>query len=359
MKIAQMEPWLGEEEQNAIAEYMASGAWLTEYKKTEELEKMLCDYTEARHCIMMPNGTLALYAILAALGIGPGDHVLVPAFTQIATVNVVKMVGAHPVFVDVEKETLCLDLNSIRCNSSNKVMMVVSINGRCPDMDRIRDFATEHDLWLIEDAAQSIGSFWNDRHLGTIGDAGILSFSTPKTITTGQGGCVLTRSDDVADRLRSFKNFGRESAGGQQDEYTDFGINLKFTDLQAVIGIEQLKKLPWRVARKKEMFVRYQKGLDGLPVQFLPTDLTNTCPWFVDILVEDREGLVDFLKKAGVGTRNFYPALHLTPVYRNEHHIRMPVSEYVSEHGLWLPSSTFLTNEEIEYVCRSIHSFYC
>jgi perosamine synthetase len=155
-----------------------------------------------------------------------------------------------------------------------------------------------------------------------------------------------------------FKDFGREQGGG--DNYTTFGINLKYTDLQAAIGIEQVKKLPQRVERKKEMYSLYKKLLYDVPgVWFLPTDLSQTAPWFIDILVDDRDKLGQYLLEKGIKSRAFYPALHQTPVYKLTHNwCKLPVSEDVAKRGLWLPSSLTLTDEDIRTVCTEIERFY-
>ena len=350
--IPQMEPWFNEAEANALALYMQSGGWLTEYTKTQELEGLIADYVGSKHCIMVPNGTLALYAMLSVLGIGPGDEVIVPDMTMIATANAVRMAGATPVFVDINADTLCLnfELTKRRIGLDTTAILLVSLNGRCPNLDDFRSL----DVPLLEDACQSLGSKWQGKHLGTFGLMGAFSFSSQKIISTGNGGCVVTDDDDLAQKLRLFKNFGRE---GGTDDYRVFGTNLKFTDLQAVVGIEQMKKLPWRVGRKKTNYaLYYQLLLDLDNVRFLPTDLNSACPWFVDVLVEDRESLMAFLRDRNIGSRPMYPALRRTPVYS---HVGPDwISDYMAERGLWLPSSCRLSNVDIHKVCDTIKEFY-
>jgi perosamine synthetase len=238
-----------------------------------------------------------------------------------------------------------------------KAMVYVSLNGRCGDMDEIRQFCKTFNTWLIEDAAQSLGSKWNGKYLGTFGDIGCYSFSTQKVITMGNGGCCVTNSDELAEKLRLFKNFGRASGGN--DNYEAFGINLKFTDLQAVIGIEQVKKLRSRLARKAEMGALYGKLLaDIRGVTYLPHQ-TGGIPWFYDILADEREKLIEHLFQHGVCTRRIYPALHRTPTYKGGYnHYKLPVAESVAERGLWLPSSCTLTNGDIFDICGHIEEFY-
>jgi perosamine synthetase len=236
--------------------------------------------------------------------------------------------------------------------------MLVTANGRYPraGIEAFVDLADKHGLALIEDAAQSLGSRFPDgRHIGSVGKVGCFSFSVPKIITTGQGGCLITNDDGIAERLRKLKDFGR--AAGGTDIHHSIGYNFKFTDLQACVGIEQMKKLDWRIERKKKMLVKYQQALRTLgSVKFFEQDLINTTPWFIDILCERRADLQEHLKKRGIGTRVMYPPVNKQAAYqRVGHH---PVSELVGQQGLWLPSSSQLTDEQIETVCDSVAEFY-
>lgn len=353
--IEQYTPQFDENEANAIAEYMASPGWLTEYHKTTELENMIADFTSSKFCIMMPNGTLALYAALVCLGIGWADEVLVPDFTMIATANAVRLTEATPSFVDICEDTLCFDLDAAKVSKSTGAVIIVSLNGRAPDMLRAQTWAQEHNILLIEDACQAFGSYQSGQHLGTFGICGVFSFSPHKILTTGQGGCVVTNDDGLAHSIRLFKDFGR--ACGGRDKYEVFGINLKFTDLQAVIGIEQMKKIGRQIKRKRQMFAHYRNLLNIPEVRFIKTDLQETTPWFMDIFVEDREGLVNFLECRQIKTRPVYPPLRQTPVY-SERTEEEWVSDRISKQGLWLPSSFSLTDRQIAKVCNAIVEYY-
>jgi len=286
--------------------------------------------------------------------------VIVPNYTMIATANSAFMLGANPVFVDVEPETLCLDIDRTEAalTSKTRAIMLVTANGRYPraGVEAFVDLADKHGLALIEDAAQSLGSHFPDgRHIGSVGKVGSFSFSVPKIITTGQGGCLITNDDELAERLRKLKDFGR--AAGGTDIHQSVGYNFKFTDLQACVGIGQMKKLDWRIERKKEILVKYRHALRAVgPVKFFDQDLVNTTPWFIDILCERRADLQAHLKQRGIGTRAMYPPLNKQQAYQRvgDH----PVSELVGRQGLWLPSSSQLTDEQIETVCDSVVEFY-
>lgn len=354
----QMEPVFDDAERNALNEYMLQGGWGTEFKQTRHFEDMIKDYTGAKHCWIMPNGTLSLSCALVAVGVKPGDEVIVPDYTMAATPNSVHLIGAKAVFVDIDKNTMCMDIEQMKSAVSDrtKAVLFVSINGRCPDnIDEFVTFCNERGIHLIEDAAQSLGSFHNGTHLGRYGEIGSFSFSAPKIITTGQGGALITDDDELSERIKKLRDFGRESGGS--DHYLTMGWNLKFSDFQAVIGIEQMKKLAQRVERKKEMGRLYEKNLAGIDgVETIRTDYEETPPWFIDILCDNRDGLESYLKEHGIGSRRFYPPLHSEPVYGYD--MSFPITEEISSRGLWLPSSILVTDEQIEYICDTVRSFY-
>lgn len=357
-----VEPQFGLEEKEAVIDYFESGGWLTEHTKTREFEKALAGYLGIKHCIALSNGTVTLFAALAACGIGVGDEVIVPDYTFIATATAVSLTGATPVFVDISLSNLCLDLDLAEqaITPRTKAIILVSLNGRAPNMWILNGICRRNNLYLIEDAAQSLGSKYERRFLGTFGHVGSFSFSAMKIISTGQGGAVVTDDDEVADRIRKIKNFGRPSPGANYHE--TIGYNFKWSDLQAVIGMEQLKKLPYRVSHKKGMFDLYRELLEDIEeITFTDTDLKNITPWVVDILVPDPVALHDYLKSRGIGTRFAYPAIHSQPAYANpvNHDYYFPNSAYVAKHGLWLPSSSNLIGLQIEWICEEVRRFYC
>lgn len=358
--IMQMQPLFGEEESRAVSEYMQEGGFLTEFKRTERFEQMIAEYTRAKHCIVVNNGTISLTLAAIAAGVQAGDEVIIPNYTMIASPNSVFMFGAVPVFVDVEPDTLCLDLALVEAaiTPRTKAIMLVSANGRYPKVGiaAFERLAKERGLVLIEDAAQSLGSFYPDgRHVGLAGAVGSFSFSMPKIISTGQGGALITDDDGIAFRLRRLKDFGR--SGGGNDVHDSIGYNFKFTEMQAAVGIEQMKKLPERVVRKKEIWRRYEAGLRGVRgIQLFAHDLDRTSPWFIDSLAERRADLMAHLKERQIGTRVMYPPINKQKAYQvpGEH----PVSNLIGEKGLWLPSAVQLTDEQIARICGAIREFY-
>ena len=311
-------------------------------------------------CIATNNGTVTLILAALAIGIKQNDEVIIPNFTQIATPNSIKLLCGNPVFVDVEPETLCLDVELVEkaITPKTKAIFLVSANGRYPKagIDAFIELAKKYNLIILEDSAQSLGSFYPDgTHIGRKGLIGSFSFSAPKVISTGQGGALITDDDEIAEKLRRLKDFGR--SGGGNDIHDTLGWNFKFTDIQAVIGIEQMKKLPWRVERKKEMLKKYQELLkDVKQVEFFEQDLVNTTPWFIDVLAENRDGLQIYLKEHGIGTRMMYPPINKQKAY--QYSGEFPVSNMVGEKGLWLPSASQLTDEQIVFITDKIKEFY-
>lgn len=358
--IPQMIPWFDEEEKVALSNYMESGGFLTEFKQTQEFELQISKYTGAKHAIVVNNGTVSLWMMLMALSIGPGDSVLVPNYTMIATANAIRATGAELIFCDVEIETLCIDINEVKgkIKSNTKAVFFVAANGRYPsyDIESLINFCESKGIVLLEDAAQALGSFYQDgKHIGTKGLMGSFSFSVPKIITTGQGGAVITDDDNCANALRKMKDFGR--TGGGIDIHDSFGLNFKFTDLQATIGLVQMDKLHLRTRLKKEIYQRYKTGLEGVEeIKLFENDLSFTSPWFIDSLAENREELITYLKQREIGTRVMYPPINQQITYSLPGHF--PVSKYIGAKGLWLPSFAQITNEEIDSVTDAIREFY-
>lgn len=358
--IPQMIPWFDEQEKVALSNYMEGGGFLTEFKQTQEFELEIARFTGAKQAIVVNNGTVSLWMMLMALNIGPGDSVLVPNYTMIATANAIRATGAQLIFCDVEIETLCIDLAEVenKIQSNTKALFFVAANGRYPSygIQKLINFCNINGIAFLEDAAQALGSFYPDgSHIGTKGLMGSFSFSVPKIITTGQGGAIITNDDNLANVLRKMKDFGR-TAGGI-DIHDSFGLNFKFTDLQATIGLVQMKKLQLRLELKKNIYSRYQFGLKGVrQVKLFQNDLLHTTPWFIDAIVENRDELALYLKDREVGTRVMYPPINDQLTYSISGDF--PTSKLIGKNGLWLPSFGQISNDEIDKVTGLMCEFY-
>lgn len=354
--ILQSRPNFDVNEADACYEYMKNGDnFVTEYVQTEKLEQMICDFVKCKHCIMTTSGNTALVLALMSLNIQSGDEVIVPNYTMIATVNAIKLLGAIPIIIDVDPKSFTISKDKIAKNMSSKTkaVMHVSLNNRNCDLNEIVEFCNNNNIVLIEDSAQSLGCFVNGKHFGTFGKIGCFSLSTPKIISTGQGGFLVTDDDDIANRIRMIKNFGRKTGG--IDIFETFGINFKFTDIQAVIGIEQMKKLPKRIDKMRHIHKSYFDRLSTLNI-IRKAENNDWFPWFVDIFTQKRDDLATFLKIHNIQTRPTYPEINKTPIYFDNN--TLPVSNYVSANGLFLPSHTLLSDDEINYICDIILLFF-
>lgn len=353
--IMQHRPTFEKEEADATYKYMLEDSFITEYKKTEELENMISKYLKCKECIMTTSGTSAIILSLIALDLNIGDEVIVPNYTMIATVNAIRMLKLKPIIIDIDKDTFTINLDTIKKNVTNKTKAIihVSLNNRSINMFGLVNYCKEQNFYLIEDSAQSLGCKINGKNLGTFGNIGCFSLSSPKIISTGQGGFCVTDNELLAKKMRMIKNFGRRESG--QDNFEIFGINLKFTDLQAVIGIEQMKKMDYRVKRMREIFDLYYNELKDIVEMRAPHN-DEWIPWFIDIFIDKREELVEFLKKHKISTRPVYGEINKTKMYYNK---KIFVnSQYVSEHGLFLPSYITIKDNDIKHICKLIKFFY-
>jgi perosamine synthetase len=355
--LLQSQPNFDIAEANACFEYMKDGTnFVTEFKQTERLEKTIADFIGVKHVLMTTSGTMAIVLALMGCGVGDGDDVIVPDYTMIATVNAIKLLGANPILTDVDPTKFVLTKAIIEqaLTPKTKAVLFVSLNNRQVDLLDIQDFCHSKGIILIEDAAQSLGCRTQGRHFGTFGKVGCFSLSTPKIISTGQGGFVVTDDDDLAKKMSMVKNFGRISGG--IDVFEVFGLNMKFTDIQAVIGLEQMKKLPERVKQMRRLYDMYKTYLSGSPVYMIDAPDDDYIPWFIDIYTEQRGGLAEFLKLHNIQTRPTYPEIHKTPMYLTTD--VFPNTTYVSTYGLFLPSHTLMTPSTVRFICQLIHCYF-
>lgn len=360
-KILQIEPWIDDDERRALNE-VAISTYLTEKDMTEHFEKMLREYTGARHAIAVANGSLALFAGLKALNIGFEDEVIVPNLTFVASANAVIMAGATPIFCDIEPNHLCIDVDKAipLITKRTKAIMPVHLYGQCGNIDSLMKTAETYDVKVIEDAAQSIGVKYRNQHVGFQGDLGIISFYGNKTITCGEGGVVLTARDDLARKVRYLKNHGREKRGTFIHEH--IGYNLSITEMQSAIGICQMNKLPKIIERKKEIYETYCKGLNHIE-KLREIKINADCEpvyWFTSFLTKERDALAEYLANNGIQTRRFFCPLHLQPCYSHMKVDRtcFPVSERIYSDGISLPSSVGLLPEDQEYIITKIQQFF-
>lgn len=355
--INQIEPLFFGSDRSLLKKYINSNAWFTEHKVNQEFETKFAKLVKTKYAVTFPNGTVTLFAILKALDVKISDTVLVPSYTMVATANIVKLAGAKLDFVDICSKNLCMCSKSLELKLKRKkikVVIYVTLNGRTGNINEIKSLCKKYNVSLVEDSAHSIGSYFKSKHHGTFGLASSFSFSMPKIITTGQGGMVCTNNPKIFKKLKLIKNFGRKFSG--EDEYINIGYNFKFTDLQAQLGISQLKTIKFRIKRKKEIFKLYFKYLKNIKDIKIINFFKEETPWFVDIYCSQREDLFEYLNRNGIKCRKVYPSLNKLKFFKNKTNCK--VSEYYCSRGLWLPSSINLKNHQIKKICMLIEKFY-
>lgn len=331
-RINVMKPWLGEEEAAALAEVVASG-WVAQGPKVKEFEARFAESQGVRHAVATSSCTTALHLALVVAGIGPGDDVVVPSLSFIATANAVTYVGARPVFCDVDPATGNVTAETIHAalTLDTRAVIVVDQGGVPLDLDPIRDLCDRHEITVIEDAACGVGSTYKGRPVGAGADVAVWSFHPRKILTTGEGGMLTTNRADWAARARTLREHSMSvsatdrhgSVLAHPEVYLEVGFNYRMTDLQAAVGIVQLGKLPEVLQRRRDIAARYVAGLSGVRGLRLvcdpPYGTSNFQSFWIEVLPTfrtSREGLMAQLAGAGISARRGIMAAHRQPAYR-------------------------------------------
>lgn len=326
-----------------------------------KFEQAFAEFVGVRHALTVSNGTVALHLALVALGVGPGDEVIVPTLTYIASVNAITYVGAKAVFVDSLPDTWQMDPEDVRrkITPRTKVILAVHLYGHPCAMPELQEIATKHQVSLVEDCAEAIGSRIGGKHVGTFSDIGTFSFFGNKTITTGEGGMVVTDDETLADRMRHFK--GQGLAAHREYWHDVVGYNYRMTNICAAIGLAQLEQVAFLLEEKKEIARLYRDGLAGIPVAFHEQHPgAEHSYWMCSILVEeagDREPLRGRLARAGVETRPLFYPVHTMPMY-SANFQKHPVAESLGWRGINLPSWPGLTAAQIQGICDEIGDYF-
>ena len=365
MSISQIYPWINNKEL-AYLKKVINSTFITENKFTKKFEDKFKKFVGAKYAVAVNNWTLGMFACLKSLNIGPGDEVIVPNMTFIATANAVLLAGAKVVLCEVRYDTLCLDTHHLKkiINTKTKAIIPVHLYGNSCDMDEIIKLKKKKNFYIIEDAAQGLGVKYKNRHVGTIGEVGGFSFYGNKILTTGEGGMVVTNNKKIYNYIKSFKNYGRSGKGVYVHE--KIGFNFKFTDLQAAIGLAQMDKLKKGFNKKEKIFNFYKKNLKNInQISFVKeSKKSNQIHWFTNILCKNIKllNLLNFLKKRGVEVRRTFYPLHLQPCYKNNRNVikkgKYNNSNKIYNDLLSLPSAVQITNNELRIVAKNINLFF-
>jgi len=355
------QPFLNGNEKKYVNECLDS-TWISSKGKfISEFEDAFKSYIGARHAATVSNGTVAIHLALLALGIRPEAEVIVPTLTYIASVNAIAYTGATPVFCDSLEKTWQMDPEDVRrkITPRTRAILAVHLYGQPCEMDELVKIAREHDLFLVEDCAEAFGTLYRGRHVGTFGDIGTFSFFGNKTITTGEGGMVVTNDDTLHDRMTHFK--GQGLAKYREYWHDVIGYNYRMTNICAAIGLAQLEQADALIAKKLQIAAWYQRNLDGCPITFHKAvgDVRHSY-WMVSILVPeaaDREPLRDALRARGIETRPLFYPVHSMPMYSSRYQ-RHPVAEDLGWRGINLPSYPGLDEESVNEICAVIRTYF-
>jgi perosamine synthetase len=365
-------PWLGDEEAAAAAEAIASG-WVAQGPRVAEFESAFAEYTQTAHAVALSSCTTALHLALIVAGIRPGDEVIVPSLSFIATANSVRYVGAQPVFADVEAATQNLVPETVapRITPRTRAVILVDQAGVPADLDRMTALCDEHGIVVIEDAACGAGSVYRGRPVGAEALLAAFSFHPRKLLTTGEGGMIVTADGEIAARLRRLREHGMDVSAAQRsasrqpmiERYLEVGFNYRMTDIQAAIGLVQLRKLDRMVARRRVLGRRYQDLLADIPglatIHDPPYGTTNYQGFWVALpegFPVTRNKLLLMLADAGVSARRGVMAAHLEPAYAGHPRPRLPVTERLTANSLALPLFHELTEEQQDLIVSVIRA---
>lgn len=337
----------------------------------QEFEDLIAEYIGTNYCVTFNSGTSAQHSALLAYGVKEGDEVIVPSFTFISTANSILFVGAKPVFADIEEKTFGLDPDFVLENISNKTRAIMPVHyGGCPcKIQELREIADDYGLVLIEDAAEAFGAKINEKKIGSFGDASMLSFCQNKIITTGEGGALLTDSEEIYQRLKLLRSHGRADnteyfSSTQASDYTTLGYNFRMSSLTAALGISQIQKTAEIIKMRRERALYFTSRLkkeveNNVHFPEIPESYFNVYQLYT-ILVAKRDELKDYLANKEIMTKIYFSPVHTTHFYQNilGYKCKLPVTKKIAESVLTLPMHPYLTFDEIDCIVNEIKNFY-
>lgn len=370
MNIPLFEIYNDEEDVKLISEQIASGKFWAVGSNVDEFEDRIADYIGTKYAICLNSGTSALHADLLAHGIGKGDEVIVPSFTFISTANSPLFVGAKPVFADIEEETCGLNPDDIESKITKNTKAIIPVHyGGCPcKIKEIKDIAEDRDLILIEDAAEAFGASVDGKNVATFGDSNILSFCQNKIITTGEGGAVVTDSEEIYEKLKLIRSHGRLESGDYFStvglfDYIDLGFNWRMSNLTATLGLSQIAKadkiIHMRQENVKYLTKRIMEETDEILIPEVPKGYGHVYQLFC-VFASRRDELIDYLAEKGISSKIYFDPIHLSEFYKNmlKYRVDLPITQKVYEKTLTLPMFPTLTHEQMDYMAEMIGKFY-
>jgi perosamine synthetase len=366
-------PYLTKKEAKAAYDTILTG-WITQGPRVAEFEQKFAEYTGARYAVAVSNCTTALHLAMVVAGVGPGDEVICPSMSYIATANCIKYVGAKPVFAEINPSNYNLDIKDVskKINEKTKAILLVHQIGMPADIDQFKELAAKHQLHLIEDAACAAGSSYNGSKIGSHSDLVCFSFHPRKVISTGDGGMITTNNEAYYNRMKLLRQHGmsvndrarHESSKIIFEDHLEVGYNYRLTDIQAAVGIQQLEKIDWIVGKRRKIAKRYHKAFKGINCIQLPTEkkgyfsnyqsysiyLKDNCP-------HSRNEIMQKMLDAGVSTRRGIMTTHRETAYKEEcAGLSLPVSEKACDRSIILPLFVPMKDEDIDKVIETFTS---
>jgi len=363
-------PWVTEREVRYVADAAANDWYQNAGSAARRFEEAFARHLGVRHAIAVPHCTAALHLALATLGIGPGDEVIVPETTWVATAAPISYVGATPVFADIDRDTWCVSAASVeRCLSPRtRAVMTVDLYGGVPDMNALNALTKPRGIPVIEDAAQSLGAKFGGRPAGSLGDFGVFSFHGTKTMTTGEGGMFVTDDAQHFERANFLRDHGRPKASHRFFQVTELAFKYRMSGLQAAFGLAQLERIDELVGRKREIFSWYHQrlaGIPGLTLNVEPVDTFNTF-WMVTVVLDRSFGLstrklMELFDAEAIETRPFFQPLSALPAFANAQFLERARAENVVAYDLCdrainLPSALVLQEAQVDRVCKVLRN---
>ncbi len=357
-------PSISDKEVRYVTDAVRNG-WNYHYRDyIEKFEKAFAKYLGVKYALTLSSGTAALHLACIGCELNPGDEVLVPEITFVASANVVKYVGATPVFVDIEPDTWCMDPSSVRkaITKKTKAIMPVHIYGHPANMTELNKIAKEYGLKVIEDACPAIGAEVNGKRVGGLSDVAAYSFQGAKTLVTGEGGMLVTNNEKIYEKAQYYGNHAKDH--NKLFWHSDIGYMYRMTNLQAALGLAQLERVDEFIEKKRNIFCWYRENLVGVRGIYMNTERPNTknIYWMTSIVLDKtlkikRDRLMDELKKRKIDTRPFFYPISMFPMYK-ERSYNNPVAYWVGTHGINLPSGLMLTRETVDYICNQVKDIF-
>lgn len=363
-KIASAGPFITEKEVKYVNDAVKNG-WYSHWGDyLEKFEKSFARYLGVKYALATSSGTGALHVAMTALGVGPGDEVIVPEVTWIASVAPIIYLGGRPVFADIERDSWCIDPKSVKklINKKTKGIIPVHLFGQPANMSAIKRIAKEHKLFILEDAAPGLGSEYKGKKAGAIGDMGMFSFQGAKLLVTGEGGMLTTNSRKLYEKARLFWDHGRNSKSKQPLWNITIGYKYKMSNLQASLGLAQLEHIDELIRKKNEIFFSYKRELeeiDGIELNLMPDQKNIKKVYYMTCMIMtkkfrlSRDELISHLKKNDIDCRPMFHPITKFPIFKSQRK-QNPNAYFISGNGIVLPTPMNLTKKDVVRVCKTI-----